>query len=261
MKLDRHLSQGKLLYFSRHYDAISISENSHFRWLAFNDVVQSVMHQRKPHTLTLPHQLILLLPLLLYRPKKIVELGLGGGNLSRFLSALSCEIELTSVEYNPEVITCFSEYFNPCGTHFTIIGAEGLAWLNVQPADDIDWLICDVYRSDESGFQGIVKQLEVLTEKLHSQSCLSINLPDVSDNEINLCLTLLLQLQVSHNIRYFHVPNYLNIVIHLYPKHWPLHRILSRGVQRNNNYLSPRVFNRWCKFWPHGQSIQRVKSD
>jgi spermidine synthase len=256
MKLEKHLSQGKLLYLTKHGDAISVSENIHFRWIAFNDVVQSIMHKRKPSSLTLPHQIALLLPLLLFRPKNIVELGLGGGNLTRFLTNLSTEINIKSIEYNKDVIECFTEFFNPDHENMDIILADGINWLEQQDEKNIDWLICDVYRSDEFGFSSIVKQFETLTSKLDSQSCLSINLPDVSDEEINLCLTILQQLQSKHHIQYFHIPNYLNIVIHLYPKNWPVHRLLKLRAKRNkNSYLSPLKFNRWRKFWPHGIHI------
>jgi len=256
MKLDKHLSQGKLLYLSKLEDAISVSENEHFRWMAFNDVVQSIMHKRKPYLLTLPHQIALMLPLLLFRPKGVVELGLGGGNLTRYLAHLSPDIKVRSIEYNQQVIDCFTEYFNPSVTSLNIIHAEGLAWLMHQEASDNDWLICDVYRSDEFGFNSIIKQLEILVSKLSPQACLSINLPDVSDDEINLCLTILQQLQSSHCISYFHIPNYLNIVIHLYPNSWPLHRLLKKSSKANkNSYLTLRVFNQWRNFWQHGISV------
>ena len=48
MKLAQHVSQGRLVYLSNSADQISISENNHFRWLAFDDVIQSVMHLRRP---------------------------------------------------------------------------------------------------------------------------------------------------------------------------------------------------------------------
>ena len=255
MKLEKHLSQGKLLYLSKHGDAISVSENDNFRWMAFNDVVQSIMHRRKPYLLTLPHQIALLLPLLLFRPKNIVELGLGGGNLTRFLTHLSTEINVTSLEYNQQVIDCFTEYFNVEQKIENIIHTDGLTWLADKETTNIDWLICDVYRSDEFGFNNIIKQLEILTDKLNDNACLSINLPDISDEEINLCLSILQQLQSNHHISYFHIPSYLNIVIHLYPKHWPLHRLLKQKTKREHSYLSKRIFNRWRRFWPHGNSL------
>ena len=252
MKLVKHITQGRLVYLSQQEDAISVSENDYYRWMSFMDVVQSVMHKRNPWLLTLPHQIALLLPLLFFRPKHIVELGLGGGNLARFLNHLSQDITLTNIEHSQQVIDSFRQYFNPEDAEFNIIYDDGIAWLAEQNALDIDWIICDVYQSQEFGFDSIVKQLEALTDKLNTQSCLSINLPDISDSDINLCLTILQQLQQSHHITYFNIPNYLNIVIHLTPKTWHIHKLITRNKQ---SYLAKVTLQRWRKFWRHGQHL------
>ena len=207
MQLTKHLAQGRLVYLSQQQDAITVSENDYYRWMAFSDIVQSVMNKRKPWQLTLPHQIALMLPLLLFRPTRIIELGLGGGNLTRFLQQLSAEVKLTTIEHSQEVINSFSQYFNPEGVELEITCADGMSWLAQQDANDIDWIICDVYQSQEFGFDAIIKQLETLTSKLNSQACLSINLPDISDSDINLCLTILQQLQPNHHITYFNIPN------------------------------------------------------
>ncbi|MEY8213356.1 MAG: hypothetical protein RPR97_02610, partial [Colwellia sp.] len=65
-------------------------------------------------------------------------------------------------------------------------------------------------------------------------------------------LTILQQLQPNHHITYFNIPNYLNIVIHLTPKHWPLHRLIKRNKQ---SYLPQVTLHRWRKFWPHGLQL------
>lgn len=252
MQLAKHLAQGGLVYLSQQQDAITVSENDSYRWMAFSDVVQSVMNKRKPCQLTLPHQIAIMLPLLLFRPARIIELGLGGGNLTRFLQHLSPDIMLTTVEHSQDVIDIFTQYFNPEQVYLDITCADGMTWLAQQNASDIDWIICDVYQSQEFGFDVIVKQLETLTSQLNSQACLSINLPDISDNDINLCLTILQQLQPNHHITYFNIPNYLNIVIHLTPKDWQLHRLLKRNKQ---SYLLQVTMQRWRKFWPHGLQL------
>jgi spermidine synthase len=252
MQLAKHLAQGRLVYLSQQQDAITISENDSYRWMAFSDVVQSVMHKRNPWQLTLPHQVALLLPLLFFKPIRIIELGLGGGNLTRFLQHLSIEIVLTTIEHSQCVIDSFEQHFNPKKEDIDIIFADGITWLAQQNASDIDWIICDVYQSQELGFDCIVKQLETLTSKLDPQACLSINLPDISDHDINLCLTILQQLQSNHHITYFNIPNYLNIIIHLTPKHWQLHRLIKRNKQ---SYLPHVTLYRWRKFWPHGQQL------
>jgi len=252
MQLTKHLAQGRLVYLSQQQDAISVSENDYYRWMAFSDVVQSVMHRRKPWQLTLPHQISLMLPLLLFRPTRIIELGLGGGNLTRFLQHLSSNIKLTTIEHSQSVIDSFEQHFNSEQAELDVVCADGMTWLAQQNSNDIDWVICDVYQSQEFGFDAIVKQLETLTSKLNSEACLSINLPDISDSDINLCLTILQQLQPSHHITYFNIPNYLNIVIHLTPNDWQLHKLIKRNKL---SYLPLVTMKRWRKFWPHGQQL------
>ena len=96
MTLARHLAQGQLLYFSQQADAMSVSENAHLRWLAFDGVLQSVVRKQRPHWLTLPHHWALLMPWLYYTPSKVVEFGLGGGNHLLFHHWLTSEIEQSS---------------------------------------------------------------------------------------------------------------------------------------------------------------------
>jgi len=257
MQLTKHIAQGKLLYLSQAEESLSVSENNHFRWLAFtNDkgeqVIQSVMHKRKPWQLTLPHQTALLLPLLFFKPQSIVELGLGGGNLDRFLAHTCPNISITSIEYSSIVIENFTNYFNPENAVIEVIHRDSNDWLAQTEKTLPDWLICDVYQHKEQDFDKTIKQLESLLDNIDSQGCLSINLPDATDSEVNLCLTILQQLASDHNIVYFHIPNYLNIVIHLIPKYWQTFRLLKRN---KNCYLPHRVFLRWRKFWLHGNEV------
>lgn len=248
MKLTRHLSQGRLVYLSQNDDAISVYENAHYRWLNFGGTVQSIMHKRKPWLLTLPHQIAILLPLLIFRPTNITELGLGGGNIARFITHLSTDISFQSIEESQVVIDSFLQYFNPESCQNTIIHSDGLQWLTQH--NNNHWIISDIYRQDEFSFTEVIKQFEQLVEHLQTTSCLTINLPDINDDEMNLSLTVLGQLQSSHQIIYFHIPNYRNIIIHLYPEHWRTEPLLKR-----NSYLNKVTFNRWKGFWKHGKTI------
>tara|TARA_B110000238_G_scaffold197940_1_gene241552 strand:- start:127 stop:915 length:789 start_codon:yes stop_codon:yes gene_type:complete len=262
MQLAKHIDNSRLLYSSQSYDnksadAISISENNCFRWIAFGEVVQSVMHKRKPWLLTLPHQTMMLLPLLFFKPQNIIELGLGGGNLARFLSQLSDEINFTSVECDSLVIECFKQYFNPQNALITIIDNRAEAWLvdkalSGDTTESLDWLICDIYQQQLIDFKETINLLDIFMSTISDNTCLSLNLPDANDQEVNLCLTVLQQLQSNHRIVYFQVPNYLNIVIHVIPVHWPIN-----FPNRNNKhaYLSKRIYKRALTFWQHFKEI------
>jgi|GEM_PF-722946 len=259
MQLCKHIAQGKLLYLNQNEEAISVSENEHYRWLAFTDekqeaVIQSVMHKRKPWLLTLPHQTAILLPLLFFRPEKVVELGLGGGNTQRFLKHLSPTMEVLSIEQNRTVIDSFHHYFNPQNIPTTIANLESDIWLAQPDKDSSDWLICDIYQATEQDSNQTTHQLQSLIDNITDESCLSINLPDASDDEVNVCLTILQHLSNAHDIYYFHVPNYLNIVIHLIPRHWHLAKRLKRG---KSSLLPPRLFTRWREFWQYNNEVKQ----
>jgi hypothetical protein len=257
MQLSKHVSQGKLLYLDQGEESISVSENEHYRWLAFANnssekIIQSVIHKRNPWQLTLPHQTALLLPLLFFRPLEVVELGLGGGNLIRFLSHLSPDISIHSIEQNKTVIRCFERYFNPDNITINIQNSDSQQWLNTTQKAKPDWLICDVYQTQQHDTVKTNKQLADLIDNIDSNSCLSINLPDASDEDVNLCLTVLQQLQSGHDIYYFHIPNYLNIVIQLIPKHWQIKKLLNRN---KHSYLPKKLFLKWRDFWRHGNQV------
>jgi phospholipid N-methyltransferase len=257
MQLSKHIAQGKLLHLSQGEESLSVSENEYFRWLAFSNdkgeqVIQSVMHKRKPWKLTLPHQTALLLPLIFFKPKNIVELGLGGGNVDRFLAYTCADALITSIEYSSIVIENFTRYFNPENAVIEIIHSNSNDWLALENKASIDWLICDVYQHREEDSNQTINQLECLLDNIDSNACLSINLPDATDNEVNLCLTVLQQLSSDHVIVYFHIPNYLNIVIHLIPKHWQTFKLLKRN---KNCHLPQRLLKQWRKFWLQGNEV------
>ncbi|MCI2285729.1 hypothetical protein L3081_23055 [Colwellia sp. MSW7] len=260
MQLAKHVTQGKLTYLSQGDESISVYENDHYRWLTFGNavsynkdaqIIQSVMLKRKPWKLTLPHQTAMMLPLLFFKPDNMVELGLGGGNIQRFIQQVSKEITIHSIEHSTVVIDCFKQFFNPQNNQTQITHSDSVQWLQ-QNTTDNDWYVCDIYQNDIQSYQNTVNQLEHLSANIKPTSCLSINLPDANDTEVNLLLTILKQLSTHHDITYFHIPNYLNIVIHLIPKQWQIYKRIKRN---NHSYLPNNTFSRWKTFWQHGKTL------
>ena len=254
MKLHKHIEQGRLLDTCSDaqgvtQEVITIVENDCFRWMAFDGVIQSVMNKRKPYLLTLPHQRAMLLPLLFFKPKNIVELGLGAGNIQRFMSHLSAQITTHSIEHNSLVVDCFNKYFNPEQNQVHIIFQDSSQWLLEKEHHDYDWFICDIYQQNLASYDNTIKQLTALTSHINSHTCLSINMPDATDNEVDLCLMLLKELSSDHDVFYFHIPNYLNVIIHLIPKQWHTQRLLKRN---KHSYLPKYLFARWRRFWQLG---------
>lgn len=255
MNLTHQVKLGKLVYLSNDADKISVSENKHYRWLAFDDTIQSVMHKRKPSKLTLPHQYAMLIPLIFFKPQNVLELGLGGGNLNRFILEVNTNTQLTSVELNSTVIECFHQYFNPNRQAINIENNSALNWLEQQQNLNTplpDWQICDVYQHHGNSFQQRIALISALVDNLALHGCLTINLPDLSDDEVNLCITILKQLQSSHQIIYFHIPRYLNVVVHLLPKHWQRNHVKK---QQQNTNLSIVSLQRWKQIFTHHKTV------
>lgn len=87
---------------------------------------------------------------------------------------------------------------------------------------------------------------------ISANTCLSINLPDSSDSEVNLCLTVLQQLQTNHRIVYFYVPKYLNVIIHVIPDHWPVY---NPKKTNKHAYLSKVLYQRALNCWKQLREI------
>ncbi|MDG1752789.1 MAG: hypothetical protein P8I03_14190 [Thalassotalea sp.] len=244
MKLAAHLQQSKLLYLKQDSENLSVAENEYYRWLLFDNVVQSIMLKRVPFRLTIPHQYFLMLPLLFSSPQKIVELGLGGGNLVRFLNHILPEAEILSIEYNQQVIECFETFFNPQKIQQPIINTSFELWLATKKKRQIcDWLIYDIYQTDEDP-QYFLKQIARILKKIDNNAWLSINLPDLDEHELNIALLHLSSLKQNRVMRYFHVPHYKNIIIHLAPE--------NNLLVTENSILPHYAISRWSTLWLHG---------
>jgi hypothetical protein len=252
MQLDKHVKQGKLLYLNQS-EHLSVSENAHYRWLSFGDVVQSVMLKRTVSKLTLPHQKIMMLPLLFFTPQNVVEIGLGGGNTGRFLTHLIPDLSFRSIELSASVIECFDKFFNPQKSTITVQHDNATLWLQSDfdnEKDTIDWLISDVYQEDAEDFNTTLDLLNSIVVDFPCNNCLTLNLPGFTDHEVNLCLTVIQQLESTHHIAYFHVPNHLNVIVHILPAHWQIDKQLQKQKHR---VLKKYTYTRWKKFWKHYQ--------
>jgi len=250
MKLITHLQQGKLLFLQDQGFRLTIEENQHFRWMSFNGVPQSVMHLRQPHWLTLPHHFFLILPLAFITPNRIVEVGLGGGNLSRYLCTTLPEVILTSFESAPSVIDCFTRFFSPIPllNHRVILQNTSTELFNI--TRDIDWFIYDVFSTtDNNGIE--LKTVTSLLNKIENNTWLTLNLPNLSPNKLDFVLRQLQKHLGQNCMYYFFVPYYKNIIVH----------IGSTTNTKKASVLPRRTSNRLYNLWQHACLDRQLKSD
>lgn len=240
MKLDAHLSQSRLLYLVRDNENINIRESEHYRFLCFDHIVQSIMLKRNVGRLTLPHQYFIALPLIFFRPKQIIELGLGGGNILRFIHALYPECHLTSVENNLQVVQCFQQYFNPQNININIELQEAEQWLAQQKCIDANWLICDIFQQQRSDLESL-NLIKHLLHHLPANAWLTVNLVDLTDRQLEKVLRYLAKIKQQRQLTYFNVPQYKNTIIHIHP-----------AIGDTVNNLTGYQAKRWRKLWQQG---------
>jgi len=246
MKLSKITEQGRLLYFNQRSDSISIYENNDYRWLMFDDVFQSIMLKRKPWQLVLPHQYIILLPLVFFRPTNVCEFGLGGGNLGRYLKNIAPAIQFSSIEKNKQVIECFDEFFNPEQVDFNLVNADAESALFDKRLRTADWYIYDIYQHNNEATNAQMLKSKLLAKAISDDTWLSLNLSDPTQPELVYLIQQLKPAFPDHRMVFFRVPNFLNIIVHLVPKSADFAQQMLRC---SASYLSPLMLERGFAHW------------
>jgi len=246
MNLSKITQQGRLLYFNQSADSISIYENDHYIWLMFDDVFQSLMLKRDPAKLILPHQYILMLPLVFFCPRKVCEFGLGGGNIGRFLKNRTENMQLASVEKNAQVIDCFKTFFNPNESDINLIHNDAENALFDKNLRKADWYIYDIYQHNNEATNAQLLKSKLLSKAISDNTWLSLNLPDPTEPELNYLIQQLLPVFTEHKMVIFRVPRFLNIVIHLVPKN---NYVDGDLLKSEENYLPKHMQNRGFNYW------------
>lgn len=248
MKLLPHIKQGNMLHLVRSSTmSVAIMENQQYRWLTFDNTVQSIMLKRNPAKLPLPHQIALCLPLLWFSPRQVSELGLGGGNLLRFIKQLNPQTLVISVEPDQQVIELFQQFFNPTNCDVKLVHSTAQHFLSSPAITTTDWLICDVYPD----ITALSKVITIIAINMQLK-VISINLPNFPVDNIELVLSQLAQFKHRYTIRYFEIPQYTNIIILLMSK-----SLSSLSAQEKTSHSNlPKVQQkRWRKLWQYGKQL------
>jgi len=137
---------GKLLHSETTDDQfIAIRELDNLRWMHFgDDAVQAVIKLDEPARIVLPYNIAMLAALLFpERPRKLLNLGVGGGTFERFFSARMPDLGLTSVESSAAVIRLARQFFL-VPEQVPVINDSAGRFLNAD-SSKYDVMFCDVY--------------------------------------------------------------------------------------------------------------------
>ena len=155
---------------------LRVEQDDQHRYLILNGQQQSQMQLQQPSKPSYPH-LVILLDWLAKKPwSRLLQLGLGGGELSRVLAARWPDRQVVTVEQESLVIEAFLQFFQPKPhPSETIICADAVTFARTALAKQqrFDLIFVDIYPWPEHWQPLMQTLLQLRTE----QSGFGINLP------------------------------------------------------------------------------------
>ncbi|HDO1329613.1 TPA: methyltransferase domain-containing protein [Aeromonas veronii] len=196
---------------------LTVQENDQHRWLEIDGVVQSAMSLADPATLCLPHQRVIacLLP---EQATQILELGLGGGDLTRHLCQRWPDVRHECVDLDEEVLTVYQQFFQHQAHDGqavpTLHQADALAFLE-QSEQQYDLILLDLFSQDGNPLLLFQERLyRALAPRLNGT--LVINLLPRTALELTHALTLIEQ-WIGPATPY-PVAGLINVIVHVTPR-------------------------------------------
>jgi len=127
---------------------VQISEQDGVRYLHLGtDTIQSAMRMQDPDELVLSYTRSMLAFLLFSPvPGRIINIGLGGGSLAKWIHRHLSAAQQLVLELNPRVIACARQHFHlpPDDRRLRVLEADGAAWVAGHP-DCCDVVLVDAY--------------------------------------------------------------------------------------------------------------------
>lgn len=149
---------------------VQISEQDGVRYLHLGtDTIQSAMRMGDPHELVLSYTRSMLAFLLFApAPARIVNIGLGGGSLAKWIHRHLASAQQLVLELNPRVIACARQHFYlpPDDRRLRVLEGDGAAWVAQHPE------CCDVVLVD--GYDGRSQVAELASREFYANTAHSL---------------------------------------------------------------------------------------
>lgn len=101
----------QLVWFQAGPPRLELTEEGSFLCLYLDGIMQSKMNQLAPAATLSPHLVPILRALQQLKPASVLQLGLGGGDINRFISTVLPGTQLVTVEPNQAVIDAYQRFF------------------------------------------------------------------------------------------------------------------------------------------------------
>ncbi|MCF6439743.1 hypothetical protein L1077_09900 [Pseudoalteromonas luteoviolacea] len=125
-----------------------VIENETLRWFSIDGIMQSAMSLSEPNSLVFPHMLFMAIPAYeLSETNRILELGLGGGGLLRFLNDKFPKAHIETVEKSQQIIDLYKQFFNPDYNDNPIHCTDAYEFVKQQDLTPFDLIQVDLFDS------------------------------------------------------------------------------------------------------------------
>ena len=153
-------------------DGVHISEQDGIRYLHLgSDTIQSGMRMSDPTELVLSYTRSMLAFLLFMpqEPARLVNVGLGGGSLAKWIHHHLRTTQQVVVELSPQVIACARQYFHlPADdARLKVLEGDGAAWIAAHPG------CCDVILVD--GYDGRAQATELCDDAFYAAAAAALD--------------------------------------------------------------------------------------
>jgi len=223
----------------------TVFENKHFRWLCFDDedAIQSCMPLAEPEKLVLPYQHFMMMWQLFCGetlPSRASLLGIGGGDIIRYLRSTFPNMKITAVDNDPHMAQLANKYFliKPVQEQLTLQIEEAQTYIKKTQRNDL--LFIDIVANN------------VLPELLYALSfwkdchasltengIMAVNIIPESEAGFVKILEMLRDI-FGHLPLCMGVPDHKNIVLLMSMSATPkLNDLRLRGVELQKNSLLP----------------------
>ena len=197
---------------------IKVFENSLFRWLCFDDeqAIQSCMSRQEPTKLILPYQQFMMMWSLLRvdsPPTQACLLGLGGGDMVRYLRKHFPSMNVLAVDSDPVIAKLATKYFSLTPDQKKLIIEIANAENIIQKLHNQDLLLIDiVVRNQLPEFLLKTSFWQDCYSSLNENGIMVVNvIPDSESEFLNLLKTL--REIFGHIPLCMGVPDHKNIVL------------------------------------------------
>lgn len=153
----------QLVWFHSGPPRLAVVEQAHFLCLYLDGVLQSKMNQLTPAISVSAHLHPVLCSLQQHNPATVLQLGLGGGDINRFVTTALPATHLLTVENQPQVIELYQRYFSLQAKEQLLAMSAAQFWQQNQK--HWDFVIWDIYPLF-ANWQLTVQQMLLYSDKV-----------------------------------------------------------------------------------------------